>query len=710
MDAERDFKTPPLALRPMPLFWLNGTMTTEEIKAQLRDAREKSGFGGVAPLPMGNTRPKYLSDEYFARYCDILETSRELGMEVILYDDNDFPSGSAGGRMAKLNPDHTVKRLDLSEEEVKGPASYVKSLPGGKLMGIVALNTQTWERIDISGSAADGKLSWQAPSGTWQVMIFTCIKSGNHLVDFLSPEAVDRLILLTYGEYYKHFEQHFGTTIRRSFFDDVGFYSQHRPWTPDFNEKFQRKLGYSPVPLYPALWRNIGPDTMAARTALFGFRAELLAEGYPARVGEWCRAHGIQNSGHPPGNYDPCPVDMHFDTFKFYRHVDIPLLDAIFYHGHGRPGFKLISSAATMYDRPLVAAEEYGAYAENSFDSAMLYRTGMELFARGVNRVIPHGMWLDPKCVSCPPLISHLSDKLSPALPDYSSWAARCSLLLQGGRPIVDLALLYPIASLEAWYHFDAPANAGCWGQFIAPECDYQRISDILSCHVRRDFTFLHPDALEGQCVQRGTDMHLNNKLNWQDYKVLVIPGGKVIPWASLKKIKDFYDHGGKVVATTCLPEKSAEFGHDADVQSAVKHIFGAVMPFNTNGNKDGGKAYFAPTPTVGTLREILDDAVPVPDVAFDPKLRVESGKGALSYLHKQRAGQELYFFANSSDDRVDTLVRLRGKLSPQSWDPHSGVRSPVECTHENVHGQDVTCVRLKLPPVSSVFVVAPSI
>ena len=370
------FQHPPAALRPMPLLWLNGTLTPTEIQSQLRGARDQSGFGGVAPLPLegrlGNTLPKYLTDDYFARYGDLLNTARDLGLEVILYDDSGFPSGSAGRKMKQLFPDDTLKRLDKSEEQVSGPTNYSRELPAGTSMSAVAMNLQTGQRMDLTAAANAGRLVWQAPAGVWKVMIFTCATTGDRLVDYLDPAAVDKCISMTYAEYFKRFPAHFGTTIRRDFFDDVGFYAKIRPWTTAFNEKFKQQYGINPVPLYPALWEDIGPDTEAARVALFGFRAELLAEGYPARVGNWCRAHKLQSSGHPPGNYDPCPVDMHGDTFKFYRHVDIPLMDAIFYHGHGRPGFKLISSAATVYDRALVAAEEYGAYPENEFDSQTL--------------------------------------------------------------------------------------------------------------------------------------------------------------------------------------------------------------------------------------------------------------------------------------------------------------------------------------------------
>ena len=72
---KKDFKNPPLALKTIPLWALNGKLTREEIASQLKASRDISGFAGVAVLPVGHTEPEYLSEDYFARYGDILETN-----------------------------------------------------------------------------------------------------------------------------------------------------------------------------------------------------------------------------------------------------------------------------------------------------------------------------------------------------------------------------------------------------------------------------------------------------------------------------------------------------------------------------------------------------------------------------------------------------------------------------------------------------------
>jgi hypothetical protein len=54
----------------------------------------------------------------------MIDVAEELDMEVILYDDNDFPTGMAGGKLGELFPEHTMKRLDKIEMEITGPAIF----------------------------------------------------------------------------------------------------------------------------------------------------------------------------------------------------------------------------------------------------------------------------------------------------------------------------------------------------------------------------------------------------------------------------------------------------------------------------------------------------------------------------------------------------------------------------------------------------------
>ena len=742
-----DFASPPNKYRPQPFWHMNGELTKDGIYEQITDAYRKDGFGGVAILPLTpaqmwgdagicpGTTPEYLSEGYFDRYRDILECSHQLGTEVILYDDVDFPSGVLGGRMTKEFPQYTQKRLSKQEKEIVGPKAVTEKVPvKDYFMGAVAMNMETMERIDLTGQVSGDVLKWNAPAGTWKILSFYLEYNVDTRLDYMDPEAVDHFMSMTYEQYKARFKDYFGNTIRRTFFDDVGFLGNSRYWNLALTQNFEKRYGKKAVLYYPALWYNIGPETEATRVAFYGLRAEMIGEGYPRKVSEWSTDHGLLSMGHPPGNYEPTAVDMYGDPFKYYRHVPVPLMDAIHGYPYGRPGFKLISSVADANDRPEVAIEIYGNYTAD-MDSFMLYRGAMETMSLGVNFLVPHGMWYDPAIVKIPPLIAHYSKLLGPALHTYSDYVGRSVTLLEGGSRVSDIAVLYPIESLEAWYEQDCPGRPQI-GKDVPPHTDYNRISDMLTGQIRQDFTFVHPQELPGAKyrIQDGK-LYLDTKQTAQTYKLLIIPSSKVLSVEALKKIRDFYQAGGKVLATNQLPSQSAEFGKDAELVALVKEIFGIdpqqPMPSADVAaqNDRGGKALFIPLAEKEALAVAIDALLPDPDVKIAvvdalnqpdaltrPLLGVNEYRnlpseklGMLSYIHKQKDGQDIYFFANSTDKTVDTPVTLKGRLKLEKWNPHTGEISSWEDLEytKDASGETYTKVRLHLDPVSSVFAVS---
>lgn len=697
------FKTPPGRYYPMPFWHMNGAMTKEGIVQQLQDAKYKAGFSGVAVLPVSKTEPAFLSNDYFDHYQHLLTEAEKLNMNVILYDDINFPSGMAGGEMEKQFPEDVRKALNKTEVTRRGPSLWKMRVPEGKLMAAVAMNEETSERINLRPFIDSANVfMWDLPKGNWRLMFFTSNIAPffkKYLpVDYLDTAAVQKFMTLTYDQYARRFQKHFRKTIQLSFFDDVGFLRMERAWTHGFNDKFKQLHGFDPEPYYPALWYNIGPETEAARVAFFDTRAELLSEGYMKVVHNWTKKHGLKNTGHPPDNTGVQPVAMSGDIFKFYRHTDIPLADFIIYYERGRDGFKLVSSASDYYDRPVTAVEMYGALKEEIVDSLMLYRAVMETQARGINFIIPHGMWYNPEAVSIPPLVSPYSKKLAPALPAYSDYVARSCYLLQGGRRVADIGLLYPIASLEGGYYFDSPEKAD--GRLVFPETDYQKIGKLLTNEIRRDFTFLHPQYLAtDKYVVQKENLHLANAENFQDYKLLIIPGGKVISVAALQKIKAFYDNGGKVIATTLLPTKSAERGKDSMVQALVAAMFGG------DDGAEGRRAIFVPGPSAETLAAAIERLTPNPDVAFVAPPRITSQLGMFNYLHKVVNGKQVYFFANPSDNPIDTDVLLRGRWKLAAWNPHNGaVSDRLAVSYLKKGGEMYTKCHLTVSPVSATF------
>jgi hypothetical protein len=751
------FRQPPAQYRGHQMYGYGlfnlSTLSEDRIVSAI-DKMVKENMGGFAPEPNGGPttglpedylkatrrRPStegvvYLSDEYFKLYRVALEQARKHGMEVILYDEWTYPTGIVDGQFYANYKQHIAKSLEMVEKNAAGPARVELPVPERLYVGAVMMNRDTFELVDISSRRKPGEpVVTQVPKGNWKVMAFyldDTIRPASQkggFADYLDSDAMDKFISLSYQKMYDHLGDFFGKEIKFTFWDEPAMHPvDGRMWTASFNKGFEAKYGFSPMKYYPALWYDIGPQTAAARNALFGFRAHLFATNFVKKLNDFCEAHGIKAGGHFDQEEPVSPVGVNGDLMKLVGNEGVPGVDDIYYLGRSNPGYKIVTSAAFNYDKPVVFAETYAAY--NRLDEQTIYKVAMDQYAMGVNLQVTSG---GPR----------LWD--SAWEPKFNDYLGRLSYLLQHGRHVADIAVLYPIAALQSAYKFDGGQHVSAAatpepkingeisareGGVVPREIDYQDIGDALFRGLRVDYTYLHPEILSDRCTVEGKKLVLNNRENREEYGVLMVPGGDTLPVAAAARIKEFYENGGIVIATSRLPFKSAEFGRDKDIRKMVAEVFGLpaddpptagllramngrlVSFVYTKKNAAGGQSYFVPKPEPWVLEWTLGRVLPVRDVRIDapmPQLKqAPDYDGALTYIHKVKNGHDIYFLANSTDRGVDTKVTLRGKKSLRIWNPHTGESQPAEVASGEAGGQALTTFRLVLPPVNSVFYVS---
>jgi hypothetical protein len=306
---------------------------------------------------------------------------------------------------------------------------------------------------------------------------------------------------------------------------------------------------------------------------------------------------------------------------------------------------------------------------------------------------------------------------------------------------VADIAVLYPIESLQAAFAFDRPnATKPEWGGESNPFFDFLVLSDMLSTRCHRDFTFLQPSVfLDERCQVTATGLELKNQVNHEKYTTLILPSGACLSEAALRKARDFARSGGLVIATGQLPYFASESAkRDEAVRALVKELFGtepknltaqfgtrligsdgrdidaeARKIFEAAGTytsqaigKKGGRAIYIPAITPALITKALSEGSTTPDIQFEGISGEIAPMGVFGYLHKVRDEQDLYLLANSTDSEVKGKVTLRGTFKTlEAWDAATGRITPIAMrTAIDAKGAAVTEAELTLQPVTDVF------
>jgi len=158
-DAElrREFADPPLRWQSRPLWFWNGKLDADKTKGMVA-ACKAAGYYGMGILPCNGMGVDFMSPEFLKHYKVAVDAAGKLGMKMCLYDEFWFPSGSAGGLLAKKHPEALGKRLDMLAADVSGPREFTQAVPKGTLMGAVAMAAATKQRLDITASIKNGTL------------------------------------------------------------------------------------------------------------------------------------------------------------------------------------------------------------------------------------------------------------------------------------------------------------------------------------------------------------------------------------------------------------------------------------------------------------------------------------------------------------------------------------------------------------------------
>ena len=527
VDAER-FRDPPREYGILPFWFLNGELDPEEMRFQLREFRAKGMPGIILHGRYGLERP-YIGPDYLERIRLAVEEAERLELKTWVYDEMNWPSGTADKRVLRERPDLAQRYIECINFTVRGPwfayltgedsryLDFERSTP----VAAFALG-DGGELIDLTPNLSFEKvIPWQAPAGDWRI-VYIVEKRADYYIDALNPESTAEFLRIGYEPYVAAVDGKVGSQVPGFYTDEpaMHYYLSAAdvpivPWTKDMFRRFRERNGYELRPRLPHLFFDLGAESARVRFDFYTSLTEFYSDAYYRQIHEWCRAHGVLFTGHLL--YEEWlrqMIRVEGNIFRHYRHLDVVGVDHLYPVVGDRDdpaqhvAIKLASSAAHQLGSERLLCESFGGMFMDATMQRMKWITDWE-YVLGVNLLNPHGFHYTlegPRKRDWPPSMFYQYPWWR-YYGDFSAYVSRLSYLLTGGRHVARAAVLWPIASMFANYTPQARNRLD-----ERTETDFNVLTDML-LRLHHDFDYFDEEVLaeaelDGGVLRVGDEEH----------------------------------------------------------------------------------------------------------------------------------------------------------------------------------------------------------
>ncbi|MGO3194800.1 MAG: glycosyl hydrolase [Sphingobacterium sp.] len=538
--------------------------------------------------------------------------------------------------------------------------------------------------LDISSSMDDqGSLKWTAPKGNWTILRIGHVNTGARNSP-APPEGTgweaNKLSKLGANA---HFAGYIGRLVGQNgpladgllngmLIDSWECHTQ--TWTSDMEAEFNRVASYKLRKWLPAMFGYVMEDHKTTAGFLYDWRrtiSDLVTNNFYGRMAELAHDNDLYIT------YETAPGDVFpADILEYFKFADIPMCEFWLPMSDGYVGslnFKPIkptASAARMYGKPRVAAESFTDMSL-SWDEHLedLKEAANINSIEGVSHFVFHTYTHNPQTPFLPPGSSFGANIGTPFLrgqtwwgyvPDFQDYLARCSYLLERGKPVSDV-LWYLGDEINHKPDQKAPFPHGFKYDYCNPDVLLNRLSV-------KDGLLVTPEGIQ--------------------YRVLWLPDVPRMLPETLEKIQSLIQQGATVVGNP--PQGLATLGggkaSKKRFETAVKNIWKGA---DAKGINRVGKGYVL---SGMPLDEALAALEISPDVTGDDAL----------WSHRQIEGADWYFVSAPRGQGVSGTLDFRNSGHVELWDPVTGQTMPAQSERSG----DRTQVKIDLARAGSVFVV----
>ena len=588
----KTFKNPPAALRGKPFWSWNGKLDKEELLHQ-SDILSEMGFGGYFMHSRTGLITEYLGDEWFDLVNALADKSAPEGAEVYLYDEDRWPSGTAGGMVTK-NPEYGIHYIRLSMAkgeayEFSGEEIAVFACDMLPEKHQFAFENDTPITKDTPRSAYANKT---VLSFTIEPMASDSFYNGFNYLDTMNPEAVGKFIELTHEKYAEKCGDRIGTSIKGVFTDEphrgavmCGFCLKNEdplyltPYTPRLFDAFRERFGYDLKEKLPDLFLLRGGEPIhAVKWHYMDLLEDLFIDAFAKPVGKWCKDHNMILTGHilheDSLTAQACMVGS---VMRFYEHMDYPGVDVLTEYNRNYWIVKQLSSAARQNGQKYLLSELYGCTGwQMDFESHKWIGDWQALF--GINVRCPHLSWYTMEGEAKRDYPASIN-KQSAWYKDYSvveDYYSRLHAVL-GGEPVCDVLVMNPVESVFAMIYPGWSHSLGTNHPRVAELESMYAQQFLWLCDAKLDFDYGDEEMMSRMAkveVKDGVQVLTVGKMS---YKTVIVSGADTIRSSTLKLFTEFAEKGGKVIVAGFAPAYVDAEKSDAFVEAQSAFI---TVPF----------------------------------------------------------------------------------------------------------------------------------
>ena len=553
------FLEPSGKYRGKPFWAWNGKLEKEELLRQI-DVFKEMGFGGYFMHSRTGLATEYLGTEWFELINACADYGERQEMESWLYDEDRWPSGTAGGMasgpekyrahflvMECFNKDEYAAR-DMRPDEM----AFACVLENGELVRYYKL-----QKGREAGAGETVAVFYEEPAKEQDIY------NGATYLDTMNPEAVQYFISITHEAYHDKCNKRLGSSIKGIFTDEP-----HRnpmftefnngrenavPYTPGLFEKFEQRFGYQLHRQLPDLFfRKKDQPLLKVKWDYIELCQELFLESYAVPMQKWCNEHHIIFTGHVL-HEDTLTAQtvMQGSLMRFYEYMDIPGVDVLFRDNENWWIIKQAVSVARQMGKDQLLSELYGCTGwQMSFQDYKNCGDWQALF--GVNFRCQHLSWYTMKGEGKRdyPASIFFQSAWYQEYKYVEDYFSRINCFLEGAQPECKLLVLNPVESV--W----ARAYGGAF------DCIDPRDTEIkfLEKRYRDTFQYLTEARID---FEYGDEGILESAGKIQNGKILVgccfydrvlVTGMDTMRSSTLHLLRQLLEEGGEVIFAGKVP------------------------------------------------------------------------------------------------------------------------------------------------------------